>query len=517
MNKIESLKKCLRMEDETTLEEVRARLAEVFKKKEQLGSRLDFYSHILDHFENGTEDGYGLNFDARLEKGGVDIKTLPWLESEMDAFEISIPFKVGPKGSVSLEMDPTVHVRLYQGMVDDEAEHQDDYPANFRLLESELSRMSMEIRWLEELIHLMDTKTPLVFSKREQPWLEQNTLFLTRSGSHSYGTNIETSDLDVKGIAHAPRSYYMGFVNRFEQAEFREPADAVIYEIQKFFKLAADCNPNIIEVLWTDESDHLFVDPLMERIFDHREAFLSKKAKHSFSGYAISQLKRMRSHRGWVLNPPKKEPERSDFNLPEKITVSREQMSAVESLIQSKLSEWEIDWGSLEPSDRFSAQDAWVKTLSEMSLGADAQWESAARHVGLSEDFVERLKGEKAFRSARRNWKQYHEWLRNRNPSRASMEEKVGYCTKNAMHLVRLMKMAREVLETGQVIVKRPDAEELLAIRRGEWTYDQLIEWAEDREAELEGLYLTSTLPKKPNRVLLDSLCQSVLEEAFAR
>jgi len=45
------------------------------------------------------------------------------------------------------------------------------------------------------------------------------------------------------------------------------------------------------------------------------------------------------------------------------------------------------------------------------------------------------------------------------------LEAKFGFDTKHAMHLIRLLRMAREILETGVVHVKRPDAEELSAIR----------------------------------------------------
>jgi hypothetical protein len=76
--------------------------------------------------------------------------------------------------------------------------------------------------------------------------------------------------------------------------------------------------------------------------------------------------------------------------------------------------------------------------------------------------------------------------------------------------------MGREVLEKGEVIVKRPDADELLAIRNGAWTYEKLITWAEEQEHLMDDLYRTSTaVPKEPNRKALDALCVEVMEEAF--
>ena len=61
------------------------------------------------------------------------------------------------------------------------------------------------------------------------------------------------------------------------------------------------------------------------------------------------------------------------------------------------------------------------------------------------------------------------------NVKRPELVEKHGYDTKHAMHLWRLLRMCAEILETGRVLVRRPDADELLAIRDGAWRYDAII------------------------------------------
>jgi hypothetical protein len=92
------------------------------------------------------------------------------------------------------------------------------------------------------------------------------------------------------------------------------------------------------------------------------------------------------------------------------------------------------------------------------------------------------------------------EWKKNRNEVRAKLEEHYSFDTKHAMHLVRLMRMGVEILTTGEVLVKRPDAEELLAIRNGAWSYDQIIEYAEYMDNEVREVWYNKTsLPKKPN------------------
>ena len=36
------------------------------------------------------------------------------------------------------------------------------------------------------------------------PWLHQNTILLSAYGSHAYGTNVETSDWDMRGVCIPP-------------------------------------------------------------------------------------------------------------------------------------------------------------------------------------------------------------------------------------------------------------------------------------------------------------------------
>src|SRR5690348_2650853 len=145
------------------------------------------------------------------------------------------------------------------------------------------------------------------------------TIYLTRHGSHAYGLATPTSDLDIKGVCIESVPYHLGYLNHFEQSEKYahngHPHDEVVYSLKKFVKLAADCNPNIIEVLFSNEEDHLKVDKFGQKLLDVRDEFISKKARHTFSGYAHAQLKRIEGHRAWLLNPLTKEPTRDMFGL----------------------------------------------------------------------------------------------------------------------------------------------------------------------------------------------------------
>lgn len=129
------------------------------------------------------------------------------------------------------------------------------------------------------------------------PWLNERTILYTKAGSFSYGTNIATSDEDFKGVCVPPQIYRDGFRKSFEQAEFNNGIDAVIYDIQKFFRLASKANPNILEVLFVDDADILVCTSAGSLLRQNRYKFLSKKAFKSYSGYAASQVKKMRTHK----------------------------------------------------------------------------------------------------------------------------------------------------------------------------------------------------------------------------
>lgn len=124
--------------------------------------------------------------------------------------------------------------------------------------------------------------------------LGDNIILLTISGSHSYGTNIEDSDLDIRGIATERPQEIIGLAN-FEQFE-NTATDTVIYGLKKFIKLAMNCNPNIIEMLGTREEDIIYINDTGRKIRDNLHLFLSKKAYKSFGGYAYQQLKRLKNH-----------------------------------------------------------------------------------------------------------------------------------------------------------------------------------------------------------------------------
>ena len=115
---------------------------------------------------------------------------------------------------------------------------------------------------------------------RSNEHLKDNIMLLTTGGSHAYGTNVETSDLDIRGIALERENEILGLSN-FEQFE-NHATDTTIYGFRKLISLLLNCNPNVIEMLGTKE-EHLFILSEEGKLLrDNVDLFLSKKAMHSF-------------------------------------------------------------------------------------------------------------------------------------------------------------------------------------------------------------------------------------------
>lgn len=143
----------------------------------------------------------------------------------------------------------------------------------------------------------------------EEKEIFNKTHLLIRHGSHAYGLNIETSDVDEKGICILDDlDYYFG-LKHFEQKDsgWEDGSDRVIWDIRKFFSLALKCNPNIIEVLYVHKDDILKSTPVGDLILENRDAFLSRKASKTFIGYAISQLRKIRAVETTPFTPESKQ------------------------------------------------------------------------------------------------------------------------------------------------------------------------------------------------------------------
>jgi hypothetical protein len=90
-----------------------------------------------------------------------------------------------------------------------------------------------------------------------------------------------------------------------------------------------------------------------------------------------------------------------------------------------------------------------------------------------------------------------------------------GYDAKNAAHCIRLLRMAGEYLRTGEMIVFRPDAEELLEIKRGRWALPRIKAHADELMIRMREAREHSPLPEEPDRDRAERLLIHLLDEAM--
>ena len=129
--------------------------------------------------------------------------------------------------------------------------------------------------------------------------IEKNSILVGYMGSISHGTTIlpkngGIDDKDVMGFLVPPKEYYFG-LQKFEQIDtWVDEYDIVIYEAKKFFSLLLKNNPNVMGMLWLEPNLYIKKTELGQKLIDNREIFSSKLAYMSFTGYAYSQLKKLR-------------------------------------------------------------------------------------------------------------------------------------------------------------------------------------------------------------------------------
>lgn len=393
--------------------------------------------------------------------------------------------------------------------------------------------------------------------------LRTNTIVKHYAGSHAYGTALPTSDVDFRGVFCAdPINIRTPFFPVME-VDVSEEEDTKLYELAHFMKLCLDCNPNVVETLWVDDQDITIRTPAYDKLREHRYDFLSSKIAFTTSGYAMSQLKRIKGHEKWITQADsgmtfiREYLENGNVSAEWVATMFNDEVvnamtswtpgvvhsvgvaikqkellnhNGVRLLLREAPKQYQflsvIQWfgegKNLKVQLDDYRDDHRLIPYGKATYGV-YKWEGYKlwSDEGHLNDLFEGVPYElgkpimivklhhEDFVNAVTKHGEYRSWRSNRNLVRSELEAKYNYDTKHAMHLVRLLRMGKEVLSTGELIVKRPDAEELLAIRNGLWTYEEAIKYAEAIDAEIKELYANTKLRKKPDiklaaRVLIE-------------
>lgn len=328
-------------------------------------------------------------------------------------------------------------------------------------------------------------------------------LFETISGSTAYGLNTPQSDVDIKGIFILPKEHLFGldYVPQISD----ETNDTVYYEVGRFVELLIKNNPTVIELIHSPEKCVQIKHPLMDLF--KKEDYLSKACKDRFAGYAMSQIKKAKGLNKKIHNPIEKERkfvldfcyvnygggsiplkkylEIKGIDQSECGLTNLPQMQNLFGLYHQK----GVQFGGIMKSEQ--SNDV---TLSSIPKECEQQSVLYFNKDGYSYYC--------------KSYKEYWTWVEKRNENRFSNTIAHGknYDAKNMMHTFRLLRMAREIGENGEVNVFRKDREFLLNIKSGNFEYDDLLEQANALLKTTEKAFSTSSLPDAPNEEQLKSV-----------
>lgn len=350
--------------------------------------------------------------------------------------------------------------------------------------------------------------------------IADNTIMRGYGGSHAYGTNIATSDVDIRGIFCADKiNIQTPFFPVKQSIDMTGDNDITIYELSKFLELYVQGNPNILELLWLDDTSIVDTSPEYDILRNYRYDLLSSKVAFTFTGYAISQIKRIKGHHKWINNPkPVDPPRQTDY-------VSLVHNYADEKLFKLNIYDFRDDY-RLIPYDGnviglypFKGYQTFADSFS-----LNLVYEKEDDSLFLNDDGTRRLPvaiikfNKQEYNTAMDDWQNYWSWKKNRNEKRSSLEEQFGYDTKHAMHCIRLCRAGLELLQDGVFNVKRPDAAELLSIRNGAWSYEELLASADHLDNEIRNVWYQKTaLPKTPNIKLAAKVLMEVQDSIWSK
>lgn len=369
-------------------------------------------------------------------------------------------------------------------------------------------------------------------------------------GSTLYNTHIEgVSDVDYGGVYILPNDKVLGLPEFYEPQVSDEKHDTTYYELGRWVELLMKANPNALESLFVPEEKVIGkVHPAIQLIIDNRDLFVTKEAIKSTSGYAYSQVKRATGHNKKCVNPVTERKDVLDFCYTFKKQGSQ---SMKEFLAERGLNQKYCGLVNIpNMKDTYGVYYDFASFIHFEGLYKEgrALHNVVSHHLGLSYDeamtVYNRIKNKEFFgysgivhpdgksnevrlssipkdetpicfmtynqqgyESHCKRYKEYQEWIQNRNEQRYASNGNSNYDRKNMGHTVRLLHMGKELAENkGFNVVRTWDREMILDIRNGKYTYEEIMEYVNKTYNEMMTAYETCTLPETVDKGKINEL-----------
>lgn len=313
--------------------------------------------------------------------------------------------------------------------------------------------------------------------------LGANIAILTTGGSYAYGTNVPTSDVDIRGVALNTRKEILTMKYREKPYEDRS-TDTVIYTFKHIIPLLSNANPNVLEILGTKE-DHLFIINKQGRLLrENVDLFLSRKVFYSFGGYAASQLRRLQNALARDNYPQTKKEEHIVNSLLSQMTSFAEKYTSFSN----------------------NSIVLYIDESNKKGFETEIFMDISLNHYPLR-DF-------KNIYSEMSNVIKDYDKLNHRNKKKDDIN-----LNKHAMHLIRLLIMGTEILEgKGVNTYRENDREILLKIRNGDYItekngikdYSIIFDMVDECEKKFKYAAENTSLPDKPDYNAIDELTKEI-------
>ena len=317
---------------------------------------------------------------------------------------------------------------------------------------------------------------------RTNEHLGSNIILLTLGGSHAYGTNVDGSDVDIRGCALNAKDEILTNKN-FEQF-VNEDTDTTIYSFNKLIHLLTNVNPNTVELLGCKPEHYIYLSPIGQELLDNRKLFLSKKCVHSFGGYANAQLRRL-------------------DNKAARLVSQSEQEAHILKSIENAAYSFKDKFFSFDED----AIKLYIDKSEQEGYDTEIFMDINLKHYPLR-DY-------KGMWSEMCNIVKEYGKVGKRN-SHAIEHNKLA---KHMMHLVRLYLMCLDILNDGEIITYREkDHDFLMEIRNGRYLDEnrqptpEFFDIVDDLETKLDEAKRTTFLPDNPDYKRINEFVMSVNE-----
>lgn len=289
-----------------------------------------------------------------------------------------------------------------------------------------------------------------------------------RVGSHLFGTSTPESDIDLYGL-FMPFDEIIYGSYQCEEVKFdvqakdetgrntKDAVDHTLCEYRKFIKLAMQNNPNIMNSLFVNKENILFINEFGQNLLDKAELFPHKGCFDRFIKYADSQKHKM--------------------------MIKQENFTGLNEAVEVL---------SKEPDNNLLYKYEKTKPF---TYNGGRHLLAGDLHLDIALTVKDALKVLNQRISKATN--------------RTQLYTKYGFDVKYSGNLIQLLMEGIEILTTGRIEFPLTYRKDILDIKQGKYTAEQIIKWSEELADQARSAYSESVLPVHPRTKEIEAFAMS--------